>query len=294
MNKKILRKFALAFICGTFFFSCRSAPDIPAVDPLSLLSSDAAMYIYIPVKGNQDFVTQAFAKIARTSTGDAKRISSRTETLAIATGTSNHEFEAAVLGNYPIKYAASALNEKNGWKVKNDPASQMVYYEQSASAIQMSLPSNYNVLVSYDVSPMIENYGKALDSLLAHDVGIEGQSYQNGIGDDVVKFLTGGTESEIRMIAPDPQKFLKRFLGKSVNVKVSSLSGILTPSKKENVYAFRLDLDMTDPRTTKAACALLKIALFPIPAKIQQLSASRISITDIDLSWNELLNLIYK
>ena len=59
-------------------------------------------------------------------------------------------------------------------------------------------------------------------------------------------------------------------------------------------YGVTLVLEMADSRTIKAAIRILQVALFGTPAKIEQSGSSQISITDLTLTWTEILTLISK
>ena len=63
-------------------------------------------------------------------------------------------------------------------------------------------------------------------------------------------------------------------------------------SKDENLFALTLEIELNNPVIVKAAVKMLKLALFPVPAKIVQVGSSKIIISDISFSWKELIKLL--
>ncbi len=280
----------LAIASAVFIESCKSVPDNPEVDPLALLDTDAAMYIYIPAAQNAPFLTSAFSKAANISESDAEKLVSRTKVLACAAGISGNRTELSALGNYPVKYLKYAVNENNGWSEQSMLFAERAYalYQNERKNIQLSLPSSKNAVLSPSVLNMLNKYDFNAFAASSPAAG----SIPAGFDEAVYAQLTGGTKGEINFYSEKPALFISSFLGKNVDIGITKISGYLLPSKNGKEYGVTVKLELADPRTIKAASVLLKKAMFPVAAKIMQSSSNSLTVTDITVSWNTLINLM--
>lgn len=264
------------FFLALLFFGCKSAPIVNPVDPAELLSSDRAIYMTVPVQPNEEFVVRAVEKIAGCSEKDARKIAERTEKIYISVG-SLGEVELAAKGDFPSNMIGFALTEKKGWKKTTFKEYQ--YFTGTQSSYQISLPSPEVAVVAQNIEPMLEKYDDAANNDL-HQVSMD---------EEIYAFLENEESGSIEVFAPVPKAFIRTFIGANVNSPVQSISGTFTNISAEKEFGLKLSVKMNDPRTMKAAVAALKIALFPIPAKVVQSGESTISVTDITLGYDELL-----
>lgn len=277
-----MRKRNFSFLCVEFFlfalifFGCKSAPLVNPVDPAELLSSGRAIYMTIPVQPNEEFVVRAVEKIAGCSEKDARKIAGRTEKIYISIGTLG-EVELSASGDFPSNTIGLALTEKKGWTKKNYKDYQ--YFKGAKSSYQISLPSPKVALVAQNIEPMLEKYDDAANNDL-HQVSMD---------EEIYAFLENDESGSIEVLAPVPKAFIKTFIGANVNAPVESIGGTFTNISAEREFGLKLSVNMNDARTVKAAVAALKIALFPIPAKVVQSGEKTISITDITLGYDDLL-----
>lgn len=284
---KFLKSFSalsLAFLLS----SCASVPDNPPVDPLALLDADAPMYIYIPVAQNVDFVRKCIEKYASVSEADAARIASRTDVLACAAGLPGSS-QISAGGNYPLKYISYGLNEKSGWSEQTAvfASNSYVLYQNDVRNMQISLPCSHNALISSSVMPMLSRY-----DFNAYDSKSSAASAPAGFSDELYRQLTGGKEGEINFYSEKPGLFISAFLGKPVELGITKISGFLKQSKSKQNFGVTITLELEDPRTIKAASALLKRAMFPVTAKITQSSSRTLTVSDITISWDRLIALM--
>ncbi|MBQ0052434.1 MAG: hypothetical protein KBT11_10295 [Treponema sp.] len=277
LKHKLTRLAAVCMaVAGLFLNSCKSAPVEAPVDPVELLDDNGAIYLTVPVQPNLDFVTKAIVKIAKCNSADAEKISKRINNLYIEIGT-NGEAQISGDGDFPSKMLGLVLTEKNGWL--KSPFQTYSYYTNKKSLHQLSIPSSSVACISRNAEKMLSRYDNiAKDDL--HSVQMEGQIYE---------FLKSNNSKAIQVYAPVPGAFIKTFIGANVNTPVESISGVFTKLPEGNEFGLKIILQMKDPRTVKAACAALKIALFPVPAKIVQTGSTQITVTDITLTYNELL-----
>ena len=281
---------AQAILFFTLLFSCKSAPQVSDVESLDLIDPDSPMLIYIPVESNQEFLAYAFEQLAGVNRDDAGKIISRTQNVAVSTVNDNSSYQIALKGSYPSIGIKSALSEKNGFTPKTSTRTLVPYpvYDNSRQKIQVTSPDNSILGVSQNLESMLVRYEGQIKVLSDSPDG----SKTHNISESVYNFLTDCPQNEIKFYSKNPASFVSLFLGRVSDMGLTSLCGSLNNSKKANTFALRLELELSNPATVKAVCAMLKLALFPVPAKIQQTGSSKIVITDISLTWNKLIKLM--
>ena len=300
MKKLKLMRLALITLVGaSLLFSCKSTPDIEPVDPFELLDSDAALYLSVPVQANREFVSAAIQKVAKLSESDAEKISDRLDTAFVAIGTSG-EIQLSASGTIPTAFVGLALNEKNGWK--GSLISNQTCYTHQQTLYQLCLPSSTNAFLSHYIEPMVNRFNRlAYVDFNQQKLSEEEKKTQPSgelllsqeLGERVYQFLHDNKTSDIMMYAPVPKAFVRAFLGTEVNTPVDSLYAVLSQYRgvKEQ-FNVRLIINLTDPRVAKATCALLKTALFGVPAKVVQSGQKQITITDLPVTQKRILSLI--
>ena len=97
------------------------------------------------------------------------------------------------------------------------------------------------------------------------------------------------SDGNIRFCAPEPKSFILRYFGKSLNPGITGVKGVLKKSKSKNLFALEMELEFQNKSSIRAAAQMIKLALFPVPAKIQLSGSYTIVITDISLSYRQLL-----
>ncbi|MDY2844223.1 MAG: hypothetical protein SOT81_09615 [Treponema sp.] len=280
LKRKFSRLAAVVFTAASLFFAgCKSAPVENPVDPVELLDDDGAVYFVVPVQANQDFVNQAVMRLSNCDESDAKKISERTDNIYICVGL-NGKVQLSADGNFPSRMISLALTEKKGWS-KNQYKDYR-YYSSEKSKYQVSLPSSSVAAVSKNVEAMLERFDECANNDL-HSVSMR---------EDVYAFFKSENSGDILVYAPAPKTFIKTFIGANVSSPVESISGEFKNLKDGKQFGLKIVLKMNDSRTVKAACAALKIALFPIPAKIVQTGSAEITITDITLGYDSLLRFL--
>lgn len=281
---------AEAILFLTLLFSCKSAPQVSNVESLDLIDPDSPMLIYIPVESNREFLAYAFEQLAQISNDDAGKVISRTQNVAVSTSTDSGSYQIALKGSYPSIGIKSALSEKNGFSPKISTATTVPYplFDNSKKNIQVTSPDNSILGISQNLESMLVRYEGQIKVLAENSE--DGKTHN--LQEHVYNFLTDCPQNEIKFYSTDPAGFVSVFLGKVSSMGLTSLCGSLTNSKKANTFALRLELELANPATAKAVCAMLKLALFPVPAKIQQTAGSKIIITDISLTWNKLIRLM--
>lgn len=293
---------AALLLGAVMFFSCKSAPEPVAVDPLLLIDRDAALYLYIPVQAHLPLMTATLVQMTGMSEKDAERIASRTETVYIAEESTKKRqiFQVSAKCSIPLKYAKMALKPENGWipQVADGLSIPYTYYTNPQTKIELCLPSSQNALISYAVQPQLSQYDTASALKMETLTGAAPEKkteMPSGFDKKVYDFLTAGNASEIRFYERKADSFLQNMLGTDLKLPLKSVSGTLANAKNtDSEYDAKLILEVNDatPAKMKSLVAGLKIALFPMPAKIQQLGADHIAISDISLSKTALVRLV--
>ncbi|MBR0032306.1 MAG: hypothetical protein IJP61_08470 [Treponema sp.] len=287
LRHKFARTAALLLCAAALVFSsCTTSPKPEPVNPLSLLGSDNALYIYVPVDSHKEFVTLALMKLMELRKADSEKITGRIKDLYIGTMLGSG-FEISASGNFPPNYAKASLTEKNGWDTKKYLSYD--YFVQNASAIEIAIPCPENVVLSYKVQELLDRFDKIRFSKDSEsDSG-------NSSHKEMLSFLESSGSNDILFVSSKPDLFFYSLAGTKMSLGVDKIKGTFAslPDKKET-YGVSLVLEMSDPRTIKACIRLLQMALFGIPAKIYQSGENKISVTDITMSWNEILDLISK
>ena len=283
------------------FFSCKSTPDLAPVDAFDLLSTDAALYMTVPVQANQEFAASAIQKVAKVAESDAKKIIERLDFAYISIDSKN-ELQLSAGGNIPTTLAGLALTEKNGWTA--GAVENQAVYTQKQTAYQLCLPSSSNAFLSRDISPMAKKFNQ-----IAYGGG-EKKSAENDLSATVsenrekllsetldayqFKFLHENLGADIMLYSPNPPVFLRNFLGGvEVGVPVSSLYAKLSKYEEySGGFNVTLVLNLNDARTIKAVAASMKLAFFPIAVKIEQTGEKQLTITDLPVSQRQLLSMI--
>lgn len=287
----------LSLAAALFFtltvFSCKSAPKAEPVDALNLIDCKAPLLIYIPVKANEEFVKYAIASIAGLEEKDAGTIAGRADVIAISTGVKG-EYEIAIEGSFPKIGINSALTEKKGWKqsLSTETTIPLSFYSSKDYGIQVASPDSSLFLAAQNVHPVLKRYENEQHRLLLAAEGIDDTISKDVMDPVIYEFLKDNQNQEIRFYSQQPASFIKTFLGKVVGLGIDNLSGTLVQSKADKTFALKLDLELSSGAVTKAAVKMLKVALFPIPAKIVQTGAMHIQITDISLTYKQLIKLI--
>ncbi len=285
MLKHKITKLAVSFAAAVCLFgvlSCKSSQFAENdVDPLALLDGDCFLYISIPVQTNKDFSVAAVSKMAGLNASDSEQVVKRLSNVYVATNLIG-KTQLSAQGAFPQGFLKLALTEKNGWTLV--PYENRTYYTREKLRLQLSVPSSSVCCVSNDIPAMLDRFNQL--ALPASDAQVEPMR----IDEKTVKILTQNKNGEICFYAPVAKNFLRKFLGTEITFGVQSLSGVLTQLPNSKSFGLKLVIELSDPRMVKAACAALKFALFPVPAKIMQTGTAQITVSDYTFDWSELLS----
>ncbi len=276
---------AASFFTALTFFSCSSSPELPKVDIFDLIDPEASVFVYIPVQNNQSFVKYALQNIASLSEKDSNTIVSRTNNMAISCGNKGL-FQIAIDGSYPAIGMKSALSKNNGWNhnIYTETTVPLTFYTHERLNLQLAYPNSEELMVSGDVGDMLKRYENYVQ------VSQKPQTQKDT--NQIYSYLLDNKNNSIKFYSNNPGILIKSLLGKIISLGMDSIQGELIPSKKDNLFALKLEINLSNQSSTKAVVELLKRVMFPVPAKIQQTGPAKITVTDISLTYKQLVNII--
>lgn len=271
---------AAAFVAVAIFFqSCQTVKKGQVVEPIDLLNPDASLYVYVPVKSHPGFVKHTIRAITGAGDADAEKIVKRTDSLFIANSAVSGA-EISAKGDFPSSLMKFALTEKKGWKQQS--YDNFAYYEHTPSRLQFALPTSDLVCLSYKAESMLDRYKSKLFAEDLDSVSV--------VAPEINDFLTAGNSDEIRFYSRVDGSLFQNFLdGSSLSIKY--ITGKLVALPDTEMFDLTLVLELSDVRTIKAACAMLRLALLGSPAKIVQSADTKITVTGLTLSWNDILKM---
>lgn len=285
------------FLTSTFF-SCQSTPN-PRKDigVLDVLDGQSAVFLYVPVKTHEKFLKSAIKSFSPDiKDGTCDLIIGRTNEIAVCIGNvSSGEKKSPVLqfsakGSYPEFALKSVFKEQKGWmkKVFNGVNGDYDYFESKNPAtleLKAAFPGTF-ALLGNDVENEIAAY-----DLESSDFS-ENKTAPYNWDESVYKYLLSGKNNDIMFYAQDPSIATKAFFGKSIKLGMKSIFGrFYEHSKSSDNSKFGIDvyIELSDARTMKAATALIKLAIFPVAARISAFDSTHILIQDLVVDYSTLL-----
>lgn len=285
-GKKLI--FLLGFSVSLLNFSCKSSPEIPEVNIFKLVDLTSVFTIYIPVQNNKEFVNSAFARFSGFDENSVQKVTNISDEILISLN--KNQISGAVSGSFPSFAVKNVFSEKNGWNSRtfSDSVFPINYYSSSNMNMQVSLVQPTSFLFAEEITPLLKNYDFQLKNIYKNEQ-IENKEFYSAF---VENYFLEKNEGEIRFFSTSGKDFAKLLLKKNIDLGIDHVKGKLLNSKAKNTFSLELEISLTNPQMIKAAAKLLKMALFPIPAKIEISGKKSIMISDISLTYNELLSLI--
>lgn len=181
------------------------------------------------------------------------------------------------------------LQKKKGWKTS--VIDNQTVYENGLNSFQLCLPSSSNVFLSKNILPMINKFNDIAYAEIKETGEKESESFSSLIDPAAYNFLHGNSSPDILIYSPEPNFLISSLIGAELALPLVSLYGSLSQYRGvKDQFNVKLILNLTDPRTVRACTALLKTAMFGIPAKIEQTGLKQITISDLPLSQKSLLS----
>ena len=280
---------SILFLFLPLVFSCSSRPnkDLPEVHPLSLLSEDSSIYVFVPVQNHTELTTEILlAEIPSLSKNDAQLLVSRIGSLYAGLGTVKDlsRLEIASYGNFPSVAQKAVLTKKNGWSkqsyqaVSSDEAlengfpNSFDYYVRQDTDFMLSFPSDSVVCTARKLFPLLEKYA------------IRSNSLETPYAD----FLTQESE-DILFYITRPGQYLRNLIGLTINGS-DAVYGKMIPAKNGD-YELSFCVHITTTKAMRAFTAALELSFGMLGGTIKKVDDLTIEISGIAVSKNQIINL---
>jgi hypothetical protein len=252
-------------------------------NPLAALSDSGALYLVIPVKGNEELVSLALT--AFTGKASAQKVVERTDVVYACTQGPSVETQATdtrtvrviATGSFPKSAAAFAFRESAGWERRS--ASGMSWYH--APGVDVAIPARGTLCAVASASGEEEGSG---DDREGSGAGVEnsrdetqdahGVTQDAEIRDLLARVASGNAlggavsrefatyaanavnSGTIGFFVADPGVFAQRMLGPDFSLPIRFAEGY-AERQEDGAYAMRTQITLADARSAKALRPLI-------------------------------------
>ena len=277
----------LGALLGTACQSGSGHPDLPGLEPLSLLGGDSSIYVSVPVAAHAELAAHLLqAELPPLSSKDADLLVSHLDMLYAGLGTVDNlgRLELAASGNFPPVAIKSLLTAKNGWSretfhagsspealAAGYPATFDTFVSEEAG-FAVSFPSPGVLCAAPDVRPLLEH--AALRSPAPE------KPYAGWVGQD---------SEDILFYIARPGQYLRNLIGLTVN-GCDAVYGQMA-KRAAGQYELAFAAHITAARAVPAFVAALELSLGMMGCSIRQLDNQTIQISGIPVGEQQLIDL---
>ncbi len=278
----------LVIIC-TLTNCASSKKKLPEVEPIALLSDDAYLYLYVPVKAHESFLLDILeASSANISEKDARSVLNRIQSFYSCIGekgNSSH-IELIAEGSFPSVGVKNVFTKKKGWATQVYEANagetdskisshKFTYYEPlDGKEIEVSFPSSSRCIISENAKPIFNKY------LNAQDIELSESNYASWLqnkGDNILFYLVM------------PGQNLWKMFGLNISLSCNSISGKLS-SIDDSAYGVSVLVTMPDKLSAFAAKRLLPL----IGGKVKEIDELTLSVSGMQVQKKLLVDTFSK
>ncbi len=240
--KKITRTLLpLSFVLLIALAGCKTPPPLEGeVEPFGIIGKDADAYIYMPLKGNEEFIKKA---LPGQNEDDMKEAFKRTDKIfsGVFFDGVNIEIRICAKGNYPYKYSGYIFKKKNGWSPKKSKEGYK-YYESKYADV--SIPSNLIACMVLG-SEKRQNMELTLAKLQKPSFPKFPKKFND---------LQLSDSSDIAIFIKNPNFFLAQILGVHLGLPLGNIEMYMKkkPSEEKKAdlsYSYDLKIEVDNPRT---------------------------------------------
>ncbi len=297
-NHKKVQSFKLCtfliplFLLVSLMASCKSTPELLAVQPLDLIDSKSSFYLRIPTSVDSLLLENVLAsRYPEMSKDNIKKVASRIDTVYLGLNRSKKgiSYQIALDCDFPKFATNSAFSKKNGWDSKKITFSPSVSYTlHSRQGIEAAFPSERVACFGRDVEEMLNRYNSI--SLCSEVVTVE-PNFRNTY--DWLSYEGGIPDNEIHFFASRPQSFLTMLIGAQLNYQLEYIRGkMYNDLYKENQYIMQLEFEFKDRRILPAAKGALTLALGLTDSEVKKDSETHLTISNIKINKTQLYKLL--
>jgi hypothetical protein len=253
---------AIAF-AATAVSGCATVRSRVERNPLAALSDSGALYLVIPVRGNEELVTLALT--AFTGKASAQKVVERTDVVYACTQGPSAETQAAdtrtvrviATGSFPKSAAGFAFRESAGWERRS--ASGMSWYH--APGVDVAIPARGTLcaVASGSGAGGENSRGVTQDAeirdLLARVAS--GNALGGAVSREFATYAANAANSgPIGFFVADPDIIAQRILGPDVSLPMRFAEGY-AERQEDGAYALRARITLADARSAKALRPLI-------------------------------------
>lgn len=295
----------LAGICllAVFFFSsCTSIQQTKVpVEPFSLFSKDADVYISVPVHTNTILLKSIFNKAlisddTEKAEKSIKKFFDHTTRICLAYKISdsfstaqtlnstffnfeNNSIQVALEGNFPSLTPFFVFTKKNGFfkkKFYSDTGVVYKYWQNDDNKLEVAFPNSSLILATSDSIIPIQK------QLLQAQILNQEQSniFSN---DNDYNFLNNS--NDITMYLTSPGKLIPQLLGVSnIELAIDNAKIFLTPDEQNSLYTITMILNMDSQRSQSLFILFMGLTGNNQKYTIEKINETGIRISDIKIS----------
>lgn len=270
----------LAMYVTVFMSGCTTVSKFVAVNPVSILPTDADLYLKLPVTYNQQLIESVVTKfIPDLGEKNTKKLVASASVVYVSIDIQQKKANLVAEGNFP-SLISLILTEKNGWTKTNKKGSIVPYpYYTHTNGMELAFPTNSLALISsFSVSELLMNYENELLSV-------------NRI---VPKLFNSSNNKDVSFVVNNPSALLPLVFGNNIQIGVTSAVGTFVPIENSQLnYNLNVDITVADSRAVKPFILLLNTftsKASPRPSFTQE-GVDVIKCSNIELSVNKIISI---
>lgn len=246
---------ALVALASTVFLGCATVRARVERNPLAALSDSGALYLVIPVRGNEELVSLALTAFA--GKDSAKKIVERTAVVYACVNEPDSEtkdFRVIATGSFPKSAAALAFRGSAGWE--RHSAQDLTWYH--AKGLDVAIPAR-GTLCAVASDSRGDGRGDAQGAGIRDLAGRVASG--NGTGGAVSRGFaeyaaTAAAGEKIGFFVADPAPFAVKILGPEVSLPIRFAEGY-AERRDGGSYSALIRITLADARSAKALRPLI-------------------------------------
>ncbi len=271
------------------------------VNAFDTLDSDSLVYLSVPVAVHSE-LTNSLLKAMMGSDISDKYIKNVTDSInRVYIGIGSHEdrnrLQIACDGTVSTaSKLALATSDYFSKKVQNvNMAGLYPVFIEKQSGIQICNPGSDVILISQDVTPLLQKYDREAGAQIASTVlSAENMNAVEWKDSETYKFVGDPQTNNVRLFMNRPLSFITNLLGTSLSSSIFQLNYIegeftKLPSGK---YSVDLNMEFSKDNLIAKAAAFLKVALLMTDSKVVQNDDRHLSVQGIQVSLSQMQNML--
>ena len=265
----------LAITAVIFFAGCVTNPNRYDAQPFSAVGTNADIYIFAPIAGNEALLKTLFTAFVSKKT--AEPYLKRTSTLYIGAKYGGMVPEVTVVsaGSYPVSLSGLLFSKKDGWeKRRNEYSGKGSYYHSKTADI---------VLQSKTAFALLGSSTRNTDNFLLR----LSEPKQPAFPDRFQTMVEAGGTGEIGIYAPSGSRIISALFGlQDIDLPLRSIE-LYLKKNTDTTYRYAAIFDVVNAR----AAVVLRTLLGTVLKGTLSVQGSSIFVENADISEVELISL---